>query len=579
MNETINNPTTVTAVIGRTKVMVFKIIDKVVKLWKSGTMGKIVCIAVVVVFARLISPQGGSEDAISSNNASMAQLGLKKMHDTDEMWIEGTNVVKFTAFLGDGKYSEESYVEVEPNFITGMDTIQSVSSVIGSGAEEGTIYHDMGSLKVEHVDADAVIASATPYGLNKHFAYIETPDEYIDGQGLAPALYVCTGRAKIEMTDGSSKTVYAFKKQSNALCDEYVNAHQYNYDAQKAAQNENQRRRDNAESEARKRYEAECLALKTKIDEIFLPLARKFLNGGILQDRIRIAPGLEGKLSLSTSLDSWGDFGKTPPTVERLEAEGILCCYELNSLPGKFSGLAEKETESYLNEHVFDNARYELKLSDIAAGCDIQCRFVKTDGAISDPFSPYGISENARKIFAAKTIKAINVFDRNEIKRKVDALFVPGALKLCEKEFLQDRIHLADGIECKIYETKRFPSPEKLNEEGCLGILSKEELDGLFDCSQEQLKEKVDEFLRRLETNPPSVKISLHPKSYEVCVVDTECEALKSSDWLNPNEVGGIYVFDGAKDRDLTYAWSNYWNTKRKFVEDFNAKYGKNEQK
>ena len=193
---------------------------------------------------------GGSEVKAIAKGA--AKLKLKKAKDSDALWYEGTNTT--TVYLNNNWYSpiKEAIKKVEPNKFEEPKWLGN----IGPNPQKGEKYYfskqnyvPIG--RVFFVDDGYVIIT-----IRDADYYIETDDEYVDGDYLNDGVYVYTGRQKMKLTNGSSTMMHAFKKVSGGY-EAYMRAREYNEIATKAAEEENKRRWNEAQMRLKAKEAAE----------------------------------------------------------------------------------------------------------------------------------------------------------------------------------------------------------------------------------------------------------------------------------------------------------------------------------
>ena len=164
--------------------------------------------------------------------------------------------------------------------------------------ENNTFYHCV----VIHVGDGFVIAEPNDKGMFGDFCgYIETDDEYVEGQQLKTGFYEFVGRKKVPLVNGSSRSMHAFVRldtKSNQLA---VDAAIYNSKAIEATEQENGRRSVlKREQEEKMRAEA--------IGKAFAKESKRFKVLDV-KDQIHLPPELKGKencFKISESKVYWG---------------------------------------------------------------------------------------------------------------------------------------------------------------------------------------------------------------------------------------------------------------------------------
>ena len=225
-----------------------ELMDKV-GLLRNPIHKKIVWGAIGLVVLWLIIPSGGSGDSRGKSNANGKIKGLvfkesdfKKESPSDKMF-----------YVKNGK--DDGYKEVVPNlkripkslsietlcasFNPELESFRHQKGMAYFNQEDGTAYHCI----VVHVGNGYVIAepdSKTMYG--DFYGYIETDDDYVEGQILKTGFYAFTGRKTVPLANGSSRSMYSFAKIDAASNKLAVDAVFYNAEAIEATRTENARR-------------------------------------------------------------------------------------------------------------------------------------------------------------------------------------------------------------------------------------------------------------------------------------------------------------------------------------------------
>lgn len=325
-------------------------------------------------------------DGDSSEGSSQAtRFDIKKMRDGDELWFEGTNkITKTEGDLRSGLDIEESCIKVEPNLmIIPDDNILPLGMGRTSPEKSINYIYDGGDglsghrWTVDFVDDDYVIVrNVGSFSGEETYFHIETQDEYIDGQNLKPGFYTYRGREKVSLVNGSSVTMYSFKKRTDGFFEAFCAAVEYNEKATLAAKDENRRRESMLYEKVKKRYEeeqpkamkAKCGEAIIKLNPAFIAKAKEYIEILLSDKRVHITPSARGKVKISDILWPYYELDYTfirrepngrefvrpkvrfPETIDELEKQGCLICF----------GGKMPETFGKRDETDFDNAIREL---------------------------------------------------------------------------------------------------------------------------------------------------------------------------------------------------------------------------
>lgn len=343
--------------------------DKIVALWKSGVKGKVILCAVAALVLWIVWPSGDdSESKIKSSS-----IVLKKVKNTEKLWYEGS--------LPDGleweqEYKVGNYTSVVPNLIIIPKCI-SFSILCGSFNPEleerrvkGVSYlNDPDSIYyavVVHVGNGYVIVrpeSTSMYG--HYYGYIYTDDEYVEGARLKFGFYTYLGTTKtVPMANGSSHTMYAFRKLEDKIAQEIRSATEYNAKACEAANKENRRRE--------REYKEQKAEMDQRFSEHFDEGVNQIFSKALASydetewmSHIHISKSLKGKIKISdVSRWQWKSNGETEEMTfasfkRKLEKEGGAKYWKDNALyVDTFKGPKESAIEAA--NRVFKSRKYQL---------------------------------------------------------------------------------------------------------------------------------------------------------------------------------------------------------------------------
>jgi len=283
-----------------------ELMDKVSFLQKP-LHKKIVWGVLGVVLIWIMLPSGGGS---GSNGLVLKEADFKAESSSKEMF-----------YVKNGK--DDGLKEVVPNlkklpkglslhtlcggFNPELEEERHTKGVAYLNDEGNTFYHCV----VVHVGDGFVIAEPNDKGMyGDYCGYIETDDEYVDGQQLKTGFYVLTGKKKVPLPRGASRSMYAFKRmdaKSNKLA---LDTLDYNIKAEEAAKEENARRFE-ARKEKRNKDIGKAFAKESKRfvirdmkEQLHLPPELKSKSDCfIVQTRTDMNPMLLGESVQVTSIE------------------------------------------------------------------------------------------------------------------------------------------------------------------------------------------------------------------------------------------------------------------------------------
>ena len=147
-----------------------------------------------------------------------------------------------------------------------------------------------------------------------HCGYIETDDEYIEGQGLRAGFYALVGRRKVPLVNGSTRSMYAYVKLDKKSNQVALDAVTYNNNAVAAAEKENSRR-----YYAKKKHDVEVR--NNAIDKALSRIAAKFKIRPIVE-QLHLPSELKAKrttFSLKDNIINYAQYGLKTKKVEELQ--------------------------------------------------------------------------------------------------------------------------------------------------------------------------------------------------------------------------------------------------------------------
>ena len=289
---------------------------------------------------------GDGDSSEGSGSSQATRFDIKKMRDSDELWFEGTNRISVSK---GNKYElqfEDSYIEVEPNLmIIPDDNILPLGMGRTSPEKSINYIYDGGDglsghrWNVDFVDDDYVIVrNVGSFSGEETYFHIETQDEYIDGQNLKPGFYTYRGREKVSLVNGSSVTMYSFKKRTDGFFEAFCAAVEYNEKATSAARDENLKRHatiyqrlvSKLEEEEAKLAKAEYDNVIARLNPFFIAECKKCVSFRDIKKRLHVSPAVSGKIKVG---DAWSYLcrEKLPKTIEEIESRGSTLFYKERS--------------------------------------------------------------------------------------------------------------------------------------------------------------------------------------------------------------------------------------------------------
>ena len=440
------------------------VMNKTVAVWRQGIKGKaLLCLGLLVAVGMvlwLLLPSGRNKTAVTGMSAlthseSTAPVltknekndlpDFKKIRDSEDLFIEGT-LPKDIEWEDKYKTSDLAYVSVVPNIIIIPKTVSfeslcaSINPNLEDSREKGVAYlndpqetfgPNLGYAVVSHVGEGYVIVKPSNISwFGNHYGYIMTEDEYVNGARLKFGFYTYTGSTKtVALANGSSRTMYAYRKLDSGLTRKLVDAMTYNEKAVKAAEAENYKR----SSEAQKRNEELQRARQAAIDKEFRdhvvavkkqldPLFITAIKRPFPMEKIHISTSMKSKIRVSIeSLRKWSD--------KVVEEKGISCRFddsELNALWHKIN--KGETTPAAIVNDVCNGIEYSLEASCDDRKCQYKVFAIfnvapQTDKRLRDFGS---VPVRARALWdykgrhqwyrdiSAKDVRGIYIFDMNE---------------------------------------------------------------------------------------------------------------------------------------------------------------------
>ena len=394
------------ALIAKIKVVAIAAKDKTVTFWQSGMKGKVILCGAALLVLWLFFPSCGSDtkttDGLTAKSGgSSAGLKLKKLRDTDALFYEGSFPQGTSELEFEDLYNTEGrYKSVAPNVIVLPDNV-STKNLCGSFNPELEDYRKKGVAYfndpngtyycvIVHVGRGYVVVkpdSTSMYGL--HYGYIETDDEYVEGASLKRGFYTYLGTTKkVPLVNGSSHTMYAYRKMDDVIATELIKAIEYNARACEAAETENANRNAKAGNQKAKDDEKFVSNLDAGVDKIFRKALAEY-DDAAWKSHIHVSGALNGKVKISDSSKwRWIVNGKTQEMAfsdfkKMMEKEGGAKYLKdsgtpLESLTGMFVANATDAVLEHANG-VFKSRRYQLRIDCAAGANSFVCYKIEAD--------------------------------------------------------------------------------------------------------------------------------------------------------------------------------------------------------
>ena len=307
-----------------------ELMDKVSFLQKP-LHKKIVWGVLGLVFLWMLMPSGCGR---SSDVIVLKEGDFKKESSSKEMF-----------YVKDGK--DDGFMDVVPN-LKRLPKMLSLNTLCGGfnpeleeerhkkgvaylNDENNYYYHCI----VIHAGDGFVIAEPNDKGMYGDFCgYIETDDEYVDGQQLKTGFYALTGKKKVPLPNGATRSMYAFKQldyKSNKIA---LDAIDYNGKAEEAAKKENARRfearREKRKFDIGKAFEREAkrFAVRDVKEQLHLPRELKEkADCFVVQTRTDMNPMLLGEdvqvVSIEWVNSHWMPLSELTSMVKKGEWEDL----------------------------------------------------------------------------------------------------------------------------------------------------------------------------------------------------------------------------------------------------------------
>lgn len=363
--------------------------DKTISLWESGPKGKVIlCVAAMVVLWLIWPSNSGKANMKGSSGGKTAKIELKKIRDTKDLFFEGT--------LPEGVEWEQpckegDYVSVVPNLIIIPPSIsyENLCGMFNPEMEdirkEGVSYlnnpQSIYYATVAHVGRGYVIAkpdSSSMYG--HYYGYIYTDDKYVEGARLKFGFYTYLGTRKtVPLTNGSTHTMYAFRKLDDKIAQKISEAAEYNVKAREAAEMENLRRQEVWKKDKEKEDKKFEENSEAAIDEAFRKALAAY-DSNEWKTHVHIASALKGKIKISDVAPWWwigcGESGEITFSEfkKKLETEGGAKYWEQNgTMPSMFSAQSLKDLVLEKINSIFKCRRYQLRVDGAKYEADFFC--------------------------------------------------------------------------------------------------------------------------------------------------------------------------------------------------------------
>ena len=304
------------AFVAKAKTLAMTTKDKTVTLWKSGIKGKVIlCVAAFLVLWIAI-PSCDNESRkdnrlVVNDNGKSTMPKLKKLRDTDALFYEGTFPQGTSGIEFEDQYNTEGrYKSVAPNVIVLPDNVSMLDlcgsfnpemedrrkkSVSYLNDPDGTYY-----CVVAHVERGHVIVRPDSPSMHGHyFGYIETDDEYVEGARLKRGFYTFLGKTKkVPLVNGSSQTMYVYRKIDDNIANELIKAIEYNGKACEAAENENASRNYKAGKQKAKDEDKFVSNIDAGVDKLFRKALAEY-DDTAWKAHIHVSGALKEKVKIS----------------------------------------------------------------------------------------------------------------------------------------------------------------------------------------------------------------------------------------------------------------------------------------
>lgn len=370
--------------------------DKTVALWKSGMKGKAILCAAALLIIWFCIPSCKSESKqadrlVAESGDRGTSLKLKKLRNSDALFYEGSFPQGTSGLEFEDQYNTDGrYKSVAPNVYVLPDTVSihelcsSFEPELEERRKKGVAYYNDPDSSyfciVVHVERGHVIVKPNSPSVHGHYyGYVETDDEYVEGASLKLGFYTFLGTTKrVPLANGSSHTMYVYRKMGEGMAAEFIKAIKYNAKACEAAETENANRSGKAEKQKAKEDEKFVSNLDAGVEEVFRKAMAEYDDSN-WKSHVHVSGALKDKVKISdASKWQWIVNGKAQEMTfsafkKKMEKEGGAKYLKDNGTPlESLTGMFVANTTEVVAEHanrVFKSRRYQLRI-DCTTGMD-----------------------------------------------------------------------------------------------------------------------------------------------------------------------------------------------------------------
>ena len=384
------------AFVAKAKTMAITTKDKTVTLWNGGIKGKAILCAAAFLVLWIAIPSCDNESRkdnrlVVKDNGKSTMPKLKKLRDTDALFYEGTFPQGTSGIEFEDRYNTEGrYKSVAPNVIVLPDNVSlqdlrdSFNPNMEKCRKKGVSYLHEYSCVVAHAERGHVIARPS-YG-GHYYGYIETDDEYVEGAELKKGFYTFLGKTKkVPLANGSSRTMYVYRKIADSVAAELFKAIEYNGKACEAAEKENLDRICKVEEQKRKDIEKFVSNIDVEVDRFFREALAEY-DDTAWKSHVHVSGALKGKVKISDVAKwRWKEDGKTmemsfPDFKKKMEKDGGAKYLKDNGTP--LESLTGMHVVDLVREHAsqaFKSRLHQLKIDNTARDVGFVCYKIELD--------------------------------------------------------------------------------------------------------------------------------------------------------------------------------------------------------
>ena len=271
----------------------------VVDAWRNGARG-VALIAGLVALALVSSCSPDTSSSSAKKGLHFTERDFKTVVDNGKLFYEGTtNKIGFVSVMPNLRKIPR---RISTEWLCNSIDVEYDDPEVhrkGMAYLNDSQYYD--HCEVVHVGSGYVIVRSSKPDCRRARAYISTSADYVDGERLKTGYYVLEGRKRVELTNGSSASMYAYVEMDAESSRLAIEALAHNAKAKAAVEEENNMRQTRIRDERERQFLSQSVTqLKSKIgklsfdvaDRIYLPVSLCATARVVVDDVIRNCSGL-----------------------------------------------------------------------------------------------------------------------------------------------------------------------------------------------------------------------------------------------------------------------------------------------